>query len=452
MARAISVALLCTVGFTLLLLPAISGADPVTDKLQKACDGGDDKACTNLGLRYVRGDGVKANADRGAELFAAACQADEPTGCLNLGLLFATGTGVTQKPEKAAGLFARGCDKGSIAACHLRAQVLFHGQGVAQDPATASRLFGQACDGGMAKACHALSALLEQGAKGVTQDLDKAEKLLRKACKGGVTSACQALRTRRLPLLWRFSAASPSYLIGLSHLDVGIWDLPDSVRKAITSCKTLVFEVDSAKIEPATVVRLSSLAKGASLRTILGAKGYDNLQAELSLPPAMVDRMKPWKALASLLQKWRPVKRSLRSQLINRARRSGQKVAFLEPPAGQLQAANTVASPEQVKALLSALADPKASRKHMDDTVAAFRRGDAATLHRLAFEVGPLHMSSSVRKRLYDDRHKEWLQGLRGQLGRGETCLLVAAEHLVGERGLARRLRGKGRTIVRVIR
>ena len=452
MARPISVALVCTMAFTLLLVPATSGADALTDKMQKACDAGDDKACTNLGLRYVRGDGVKANADRGAELFAAACQADEPTGCLNLGLLFATGTGVTRQPEKAAALFARGCDKGSIASCHLRAQVLFHGQGVARDPATAARLFAKACDGDMAKACHALSVLLERGAKGVTQDMDKAEDLLRKACKGGVEAACEVLRTRRLPFLWRVSAASPSYLIGLSDLDVGIWDLPESVRRAITGCKTLVFEVDSAKIEPATVVRLSSLAKGVSLRTVLGAKNYDSLQGELSLPPAMVDRMKPWKALASLLQKWRPVKRSMRSHLVDRARRSGQKVAFLEPPAGQLQAVNAIASSEQVKALLLALADPKASRKHLVDTVAAFRRGDATTLRRLAFEVGPLHLSASARKRLYDDRHKEWLQGLRGQLGRGGTCLLVPAEHLVGDRGLARQLRGKGRNIVRMLR
>ena len=441
---------LLTLACALLLAP-LAHADEALEALHKRCDGGDHKACTNVGVRFVRGAGVKANPKRVAELFAAACGAEEPVGCTNLGLLYAEGSGVTKDPAKAANLFGRGCDKGLPAACELRAQVLFHGQGVSRDRAAAAALFGQACEGGSGRACRALSSLLDQG-QGVKQDLAKAETMLAKACKTGLQAACQALRTRRVPFLWRIDVKPPSFLVGLALHRASISDLPASARKAIAGCQSLIFETDSGSLDPAAVVRISTLPKTSSLRDFIDKKDHSALQRELVMTPVILDRMKPWLAYTALLLKWRPITKSLQSQLVASSRRSGKRLTFLESPMGLLRIVDHIAAAEWAKALHAALADPAAVRKNLDAVADAFKRGDAVALQRLVFDSGTLSKVSGARRALYDDRHDEWLPDLGSRLDRGGACLLLGADQFIGERGLAKRLAGRDRVVLRVVR
>ena len=49
----------------------------------KACDGGDMRACQNLGLIYYNGDGVRQDKVKAKELFGKACDGGYMNGCKN---------------------------------------------------------------------------------------------------------------------------------------------------------------------------------------------------------------------------------------------------------------------------------------------------------------------------------------------------------------------------------
>ena len=159
---------------------------------QKACDGGERKGCTNLGLMYYNGQGKAKDLDRAAGLFKRACDAGGTGGCLNLGLMYSRGESVPKDPQRAADLFKIACDGGAAPGCTNLGLMYAKGENLVQDLSRAAGLYERACGEGNGPGCNFLGLLYEHG-RGVQKDVGRAVDLFRKACDLGLDLGCQNL-------------------------------------------------------------------------------------------------------------------------------------------------------------------------------------------------------------------------------------------------------------------
>jgi TPR repeat protein len=159
---------------------------------QKACDAGERRGCTNLGLMYYNADGMPKDLDRAAGLFKRACDEGGTGGCMNLGLMYVRGESVAKDPHRAAELFERACDTKVAVACTNLGLMYARGENLPQDLNRAADLYQRACDGGNAIGCNLLGLFYQHG-RGVTRDVDRANELFKKACAAGNDQGCENL-------------------------------------------------------------------------------------------------------------------------------------------------------------------------------------------------------------------------------------------------------------------
>jgi TPR repeat protein len=93
--------------------------EPIGEPCCKACDSSWLIGCVNLGLKYVRGDGVSQDFTPAAALFQRACDGGEARGCFNLGIMYQRGDGVPQDSTRSAALYQKACEGGHEEACKL---------------------------------------------------------------------------------------------------------------------------------------------------------------------------------------------------------------------------------------------------------------------------------------------------------------------------------------------
>ena len=107
---------------------------------------------------YSKGDYQKA-----AQLYQKACDTGEAGGCSNLGVLYADGQGVKQDYQEAAQLYQKACDEGWAGGCSNLGVLYADGQGVKQNFPTAKQYYGKACDLGLQLGCDNYRMLNEKG-------------------------------------------------------------------------------------------------------------------------------------------------------------------------------------------------------------------------------------------------------------------------------------------------
>jgi TPR repeat protein len=114
---------------------------------QKACDGGKQAACFNMGLVYMDGlGGTTKDLAKAAALFRKGCDAKYGSACQTLGLMYETGTGLEKDVVKAVQAYEQGCDAGSASSCTQAAAFYESGDGgVTKDAAKGATLRAQAC-------------------------------------------------------------------------------------------------------------------------------------------------------------------------------------------------------------------------------------------------------------------------------------------------------------------
>lgn len=159
---------------------------------RKGCDGGDLDSCTNLGYHYMNGLGVPKDDARAAELARQSCDGGAADACTNLGILCMDGRGVPKDDVRAVELFRKGCDGGSAMGCANLAVHYMNGLGVPRDDTRAAELYRNGCDSGEMRGCSSLGFLHEQG-RGVPRDEARAAELFRKTCDGGEPFGCSRL-------------------------------------------------------------------------------------------------------------------------------------------------------------------------------------------------------------------------------------------------------------------
>jgi TPR repeat protein len=109
--------------------------------------------CSNLGVMYDLGKGVKRDAKEAVRLYKRACDGENMEACVNLGAAYYNGQGVTTDDKQAVRLYRKACDGGLMAGCHELGKMYESGEGVAKDEQEAGRLYKRACGGGYKRAC-----------------------------------------------------------------------------------------------------------------------------------------------------------------------------------------------------------------------------------------------------------------------------------------------------------
>ena len=160
--------------------------------LQKGCDGGDARGCSNLGRIYRDGNGVSKDDARALTLFQKGCDGGVMKSCSDLGVLYDLGTGVTQDYTRARTLYESACDEGVSEAC-INLGVLYHlGNGVTRDYGRARALYQDACEENYAAACSYLGVLYHNGT-GAAQNFRRARVFYQQGCDDGHALGCTRL-------------------------------------------------------------------------------------------------------------------------------------------------------------------------------------------------------------------------------------------------------------------
>src|SRR3954468_13904051 len=140
-------------------------ADPphANQLFELACHGGSAAGCAELGGRYIQKIGGAASDARILDLVRQACDGHNAAGCAHLAFLYATGRGVPRDDGRALSLYQDACDGGDAAGCYNVGLHYEKGRGTSENPSLALIAYGRACDLGEAKGCTNLAFLHERG-------------------------------------------------------------------------------------------------------------------------------------------------------------------------------------------------------------------------------------------------------------------------------------------------
>jgi uncharacterized protein YbaP (TraB family) len=244
-------------------------------------------------------------------------------------------------------------------------------------------------------------------------------------------------------------------LFGSVHIlpDKLDWE-PQALTDALKDADELWFEtpIDAGGLLEGARLALARglLPEGETLSALLTPAQRDQLKAaaaDLNLPMAALDRLRPWLAELTLAQaayarEGAYADQGVERQLAQAAPQAGRH-AF-ETPEQQIALFAGVATADQVASLMDTVRelreDPGAYRRLMRDWL----RGDLQAIDR--DDVQPLRRASpALFKALLTDRNAAWIKTLRRLLqGRGKVVVIVGVGHLIGPGGVPQLLRDAG--------
>ena len=103
---------LLLIGGVLVTNPVWAQSSAQIQEWKAECDKGHAGGCSNLGVMYTKGLGVKQDYVQAVDLYRKACDGGNADGCTNLGVMYAEGQGVKQDYFHAADLYRKACDGG----------------------------------------------------------------------------------------------------------------------------------------------------------------------------------------------------------------------------------------------------------------------------------------------------------------------------------------------------
>jgi len=157
--------------------------------LQKGCDGGDARGCSNLGLMLVNGYGGPRDLPAAVKLWEKSCADADPLGCNMLGEAYNRGEGVTKDEAKAVTLWTKACEGGDDGACGRAGKYTLDGKGTTKDVAKAADYLKRACLGNIGWACGELGLMQETG-NGLPKNAMIAKDFYFRGCIRGAHEAC----------------------------------------------------------------------------------------------------------------------------------------------------------------------------------------------------------------------------------------------------------------------
>jgi serine/threonine-protein kinase len=173
-------------GKTLFRQQRYSEAAPLVDK---ACSGGDQASCAELGVLYLQGNGEPKDLGKANTLLTNACNAGIADACASLGHIYSIGTGVAADHAHALALYSNACQGGSDEGCADLGLSYNLGLDTTADLSKGIEILSGACNGGMGKSCHYEAQMYFEGTN-VTRNLAKAAALEVKSCDDGYAQGC----------------------------------------------------------------------------------------------------------------------------------------------------------------------------------------------------------------------------------------------------------------------
>ncbi len=250
-----------------------------------------------------------------------------------------------------------------------------------------------------------------------------------------------------------------TYIMGSIHtLKSASYPLPRAYRSAYDHAATVLFETDTTRMnEPAMQARLMALGlypQGESIRDHVSPETYRLLSRKLTslgLDPARFQRFKPWLTALNLVMMelqhlgYDP-RHGVDAHFLERARRDGKEVLYLEAPESQIELLASMDREEQEKFLLQSLQEVEVLAQTAEEMTGAWLDGDTGALEEIVkrgFKGFP-----GLYRRFMLDRNMRWLPDLQALIKRGgDSLVIVGAGHLVGDRGIIKLLENRGYSV-----
>ncbi len=163
---------------------------------QAAADGGSVAAQANLGVIYLTGQGVAADAASGVRWLRRAAEQGYAPAQNNLGYLYGVGQGVPQDYGQAAHWYRLAADQGYADAQNSLGTLYRNGQGVTRDPSEAVRYFRLAATQGQPWGQNNLGVMYLNG-EGVPQDEVEAVRWFGRVIAGSASPQAPAAQAAR---------------------------------------------------------------------------------------------------------------------------------------------------------------------------------------------------------------------------------------------------------------
>jgi uncharacterized protein YbaP (TraB family) len=258
-------------------------------------------------------------------------------------------------------------------------------------------------------------------------------------------------------LFWELQTErSTIYLLGAMHYaNRTFYPLPERVEAAFERCDTLVLEVEPPEVDPhaAAVIALRGrVPAGSDLSRMLSPETGRLLAPaleRLGLPPDQFDSLRPWVvALTVISLEFARLglyeEYGIDQYLLDRS--DGKRLAVLESIRDQIRMFERLTDEEQDLALRYSLIDLERVGLQLDQIVAAWRTGDAASFAALTY--APFTQDPALAPifdRFVRERNQTTSASIERLVKHG-GCFFVAvnAGRLVGDQGVVALLQARG--------
>jgi uncharacterized protein YbaP (TraB family) len=258
-------------------------------------------------------------------------------------------------------------------------------------------------------------------------------------------------------LLWKISGnglEKPSYLFGTIHMlcaDDAV--LSDNMKKAISSCDEVYFEVDMDNLfEMMGAVGKMKMNGDTTLQDLLSKEDYKKVKSYFEskssmLPFSMLETFKPILAASTLEEGSMPCDNTamMEQVIMEEAKQYDKKIKGLETLAYQAGLLDSIPYKLQAQQLVSYI-DEAASGdkedKQMKEMFDAYKKQDLKKLEDLMVETDA-GMASFTDLLLYH-RNQNWVKKLKTLMAERSLLIAVGAGHLPGEKGVINLLRKEG--------
>jgi uncharacterized protein YbaP (TraB family) len=246
-----------------------------------------------------------------------------------------------------------------------------------------------------------------------------------------------------------------SWLVGSLHLlTADAYPLPAAMTAAFAQADTLVEEADPAELgSPEGTAQLMAKAfypPGRNLQSELSPEAWQRVvdrAAKAGLPPAALDRMKPWMIAVTLaaldLQRggFDP-DLGLDKHFLDRAKQARKSTRMLEGALEQISMLERLSPQMQESLVREALDGAETELSQMTRIAAAWKAGDLGVIERLL--VDTVKDSPAIYQALLVERNRRWMPALTSCFATARCFVVVGAAHLAGPDGLVAALTAQG--------
>ncbi|AHE54958.1 TraB/GumN family protein [Sphingomonas sanxanigenens] len=264
------------------------------------------------------------------------------------------------------------------------------------------------------------------------------------------------------PALWSFADADTTvYLFGTIHvLPEGVdWD-GGRVGKAIGRADRLMLEVTDPEGQAGLQRSFQAMASAPGLPPLAERVAPEHraelaaMLAKARIPPTALDGMETWAAALTLAATLYPeigvsADQGVEARLTARFADAGKPVSGLETATEQFGYFDRLPEAAQRIFLTSVISERNEAGKQFDAMIAAWRKGDVATL--AITEDDELSLSPELADALKRQRNAAWAARLQKALDQPGTVLVaVGAAHLAGKDSVQEMLEARGIKVKRV--